>query len=107
MAPKPQRELKLTKVIDERSTIRCVSGAEGMVRFEAWMDGSGKIVRYNMAFVHHLVCQVDNGRVLGYDNAHSFHERHFLGQASTAVFVSFAATLQHFLNEVDEMKAKH
>jgi len=43
---------------------------------------SGEVVRYNLAFVCHQLCTVDNGRVLGYDNQHDHHHRHFMGTRS-------------------------
>ncbi len=105
MAKRLQRQSGLVKVIDERSIIRCVSGHEATVRFEGWADGSGEIVRYNMALIHHLVCAVDNGRVVGYDNAHGVHERHSMGQVTEVAFASFARTLEMFLKAVDRIKA--
>jgi hypothetical protein len=31
----------------------------------------------------------DNGRVVGYDNAHGFHHRHYFGEVEPVNFVSF------------------
>ena len=57
-------------------------------------------MKYNLAFIHFGVCQQDHGRVVGYDNAHGRHERHFLGQVQEVEFVSYHATLRLFQNEV-------
>lgn len=41
----------------------------------------------------------DNGRVLGFDNAHGYHHRHYLGVVDAAEFVSYAAILERFQQE--------
>lgn len=40
---------------------------------------SGKLRRYSLAYINPLIYAGDNGRVLGYDNAHRFAHRHFKG----------------------------
>ena len=35
---------------------------------------------------------LDNGRVLGYDNNHGHHHRHFMGQVEAVEFESYEAT---------------
>lgn len=104
MAPKHKRKGDLTKVLDEKIAVRCPSGSKGNARFETWVDEQGKMVKYNMALIHHLICQSDNGRVLGYDNAHGYHERHFMNQASPTPFVSFEQTTATFLADIDGFK---
>jgi hypothetical protein len=41
---------------------------------------SGKLRRYALAYINSAVFAGDNGRVLGYDNAHGTPHRHFMGQ---------------------------
>ena len=53
------------------------------------MDAKGKVVRYNLSYINHDVFQGDNGRVLGYDNAHGTHHRRFKGKVEPVEFVSF------------------
>jgi hypothetical protein len=60
-------------VVDEVAQIRCVSGM-GMIREEVWQDDTGRVAKYNLAFINHGLFRGDNGRVLGYDNAHGKHE---------------------------------
>ncbi len=79
---------KLVKAIDV-DQVRCVSGSTGMLREEVWMNAAGEVVRYNLAFIHHHLCQVDNGRVLGYDNAHEVHERHWMGSVDQVDFRNY------------------
>ena len=94
--PKP----KLVKTEDVEYHLRCSSGAKAIYREEAWEDEAGKVVKYNLAFIHFGVCQEDHGRVVGYDNAHGRHERHFMGEAQEVEFVSYAVTLTRFQEEV-------
>jgi hypothetical protein len=61
-----------------------------MLQSEIWVDDNGVIVRYNLAYVNPLWCPHDNGRVLGYDNAHGQHHRHFMGEVTTVTFRGFA-----------------
>jgi len=46
-----------------------------------------------------LVNQTDSGRVLGYDNAHGFHHRHYMGKIEAVAFVSFELTSKLFASE--------
>jgi hypothetical protein len=92
------------KQVDEENTIRCASGARALIREEVYVDSSGQIVKYNLALIHHGLCQVDFGRVLGYDNAHGFHERHWMGTAEVVGFSTFAETLDRFIAEVDRIR---
>jgi hypothetical protein len=76
------------KVIDETFTISRKRG-NGLLRREVWVDRQGQVVRYNLAYINHALHSGDNGRVVGYDNAHGFHHRHYLGSVKDVVFVSF------------------
>ena len=40
------------------------------------------VTRYNLAYINHATCHVDNGRVLGFDNAHELHHKHYMGKKS-------------------------
>ncbi len=68
------------------------------------MNQKNEVVRYNLAFIHHLTCRVDNGRVLGYDNAHDMHERHWMGTVEPVAYTSYEETLLRFQAEVDEIR---
>jgi hypothetical protein len=63
-------------------------------------------VKYNLVFIHFGLYQRDNGRVLGYDNAHGRHERHWMGSVVQASFISYERTLRRFLDEVAALKEK-
>jgi hypothetical protein len=61
----------------------------GVLRREVWIDDKGKVVRYNLAYINHEEFQGDNGRVIGYDNAHGHHHRHVRGKVEAVEFSGF------------------
>ena len=63
-------------------------------------------MKYNLAFINHVLCARDNGRVLGYDNNHGDHHRHFAGAEEKFAFISYEKLLERFLNEVRELRQK-
>ena len=71
----------------------------GVLRREVWVDGKGKVIRYNLAYINHAVFQGDNGRVVGYDNAHGFHHRHYKGKVEAIIFLSFEDIEKRFESE--------
>lgn len=84
-----------TKIQDVSTTLSKKRG-NGILRREVWVDGKGKVVRYNLAYINHEIFQGDNGRVIGYDNAHGFHHRHCKGKVETVEFVSVEAIEDRF-----------
>ena len=44
---------RLKKMVDEVHVISTRRG-NGKVRVETWVDGTGKVVRYNLAYINHL-----------------------------------------------------
>ncbi len=42
--------------------------------------------------------------MLGYDNAHGQHERHWRGTVMPVAFASYDVTVQQFLEEVEKLK---
>lgn len=99
----PKRRLR--KIIDEESLVSCVSGP-GLIREEAWEDESGKVVRYNLAFINHFMTASDRGRVLGYDNAHGQHHRHFYGAVEEISVTSYEGLASLFRDEVRVLRSK-
>jgi len=78
----------------------------GVIREEVWEDSSGVVARYNLAFVNAFLTGVDNGRVLGYDNAHGEHHRHFYGSTERISISSFEALAIMFYKEVEVLRRK-
>jgi hypothetical protein len=76
------------KIVDEVHHISAKRG-NGQLRREIWCDAKGNVTRYNLAYINHALQEKDNGRVVGYDNQHGYHHRHYLGEFSPVVFSSF------------------
>ncbi len=85
----------------ERFELKPKSGG-GLLSYEVWgYVGKGKTVvtRYNLAYINYAIYQSDNGRVLGFDNAHDYHHRHHMGEIEAVEFVSYEATQERFQQE--------
>ena len=96
--PKPGKSKLLEQ---ERFELKPKSGG-GLLSYEVWgVVGRGKtiVTRYNLAYINHAIYRGDNGRVLGFDNAHAYHHRHCMGQVEAVEFVSYEATLERFQQE--------
>ena len=76
------------KIVDETNYIPLKRGT-GILRREVWIDANNVITRYNLAYIKVAMFSGDNGRVVGYDNAHGFHHRHYFGEVEPVNFVSF------------------
>ena len=108
MPKKPQEKL----LEQERHELKQKSGG-GVLRYEVWgysQGGKTIVTRYNIAYINHAICKKDHGRVLGYDNAHEYHHRHYMGEITPVEFKSYELTVEIFQNEwrqiVEAMKGK-
>ncbi len=86
------KRVRTRKVVDEIDQVRCKSGSYGIIREEVYVDDAGAVMKYNLVFIHLGLCQQDNGRVLGYDNAHEHHERHWMGSKERVGFINYERT---------------
>jgi hypothetical protein len=89
--------------VDETTQVRCALGA-GTIREEVWQDFRGNVVKYNLAFINGLLCTRDKGRVLGYDNSHGQHHRHYAGVEESFAFTTYERLLRRFLTEVRTLR---
>ena len=102
MIKKGKKKLKFKKVVSEQFPINLKKGG-GLLKIEAWENEKGKIVKYSMAYINHLIFSGDNGRVLGYDNTHNFHHKHYLGEISEVLdFTTYQDLVERFENEIKE-----
>ena len=76
------------KIVNDTNYIPDKRG-NGILRREIWVDGSGKVTGYNLAYINASIHSGDNGRVVGYDNAHGYHHRHYFGVMTPVAFVNF------------------
>jgi hypothetical protein len=99
---KPRIESQL-----ERETFKLKTNqGGGILSYEVWgyiADGKTVVTRYNLAYINPLICQKDNGRVLGFDNTHYYHHRHYMGKVAPVEFVSYEQTLERFQAEWQEI----
>lgn len=98
------------KDIDSRSNTR----GGGTIRAETWVDGTGNVVKYSLTYVNSSIFSADNGRVLGFDNAHFYpgfaseHHYHFMGTVyENRRFVSFDDTLDRFQRLLARLKRRY
>jgi len=70
-----------------------------LVRIQAEFSRAGQLLRYSMVLIDARNQAADNGRVLGYDNAHGYHHRHHLGQVEPVEFKSYEDILERFETE--------
>jgi len=103
MGKPPARKRRLRKIVDEETVVSCETGV-GIMREELWVDESGEIARYNLAFINHFLCNVDNGRVLGYDNRHGSHHRHFKGKVEPFIYEAYDLLLERFRVEMNILR---
>ena len=93
------------KTEDIEAIVSCAAGP-GKIREELWIDENKNVVRYNLAFINHFMCQRDNGRVLGYDMAHRYHHRHYMGQVEEIEFPGYEELSRRFYGEVSALRRK-
>ncbi|PIV98704.1 MAG: transcriptional regulator [Deltaproteobacteria bacterium CG_4_8_14_3_um_filter_51_11] len=85
----------------ERFELSGKSGG-GTLQYEAWGYQEKErtvVTRYNIAYINHKISPVDNGRVLGYDNAHGYHHRHWMDSIEPFEFESYASVVDRFQAE--------
>jgi hypothetical protein len=67
---------------------------------------SGKLRRYSLAYINPLIFTGDNGRVLGYDNAHGRPHRHFMGEITPEPDLSWEQIREKFEREWRDIALK-
>jgi hypothetical protein len=73
-----------------------------ILKEEVWFQ-AGRVVKYSLAYINPRLSAVDNGRILGYDNAHGQHHRHYRGRSQLIQFSSYRALVRRFEDEVREL----
>lgn len=82
--------------IDESHKIPDKKG-NGQIRIQYQINSkTGEVVTYSMAYINQAICTVDNGRVIGYDNAHGQHHKHDMGEYIPVEFESLEKTTELF-----------
>jgi hypothetical protein len=68
----------------------------GILSYEVWgvtKLGGAIVPRYNLVYINPLVFGGHNGRVLGYDNAHAQHHRHYMGKTEAVEIRTYEEAL--------------
>lgn len=102
MVKRDRSNQNYVKVVDERYTLPVKRGG-GIIKIEAWEDTDGKLIKYSIAYINHSLNLEDNGRVIGYDNAHGYHHKHLFGEISPVNnFINYETTIEQFEREIRE-----
>jgi hypothetical protein len=89
------------KVIDEQFIVPHSQG-NGIIKFEAW-EYENQIVKYNMVYINKNIFPNDNGRVIGYDNSHNFHHKHYFGQITQLDdLINYQELVKRFRDDLKE-----
>ena len=82
------------------------SKGNGILRRQVWCANEGNVTRYSLAYINHYLFSGDNGRVLGYDNAHGFHHKHYMGAIEPIHFLSFTEIEERFQQDFEVIHEK-
>ncbi len=73
-----------------------------ILKDEVWYEDE-RVIAYNLAYINLKRCRVDHGRVLGYDNSHGFHHRHFMGKIESIEYTTYDDHVKRFIEEVHKL----
>ena len=74
---------------------------------EVWEDNQGNTSTYRLAYINGAIYAGDNGRVLGYENAHGEHHRHYFGEYQLTDFKTIEAVIERFESEWRQISDEH
>lgn len=97
--------LKDTLIRDEALSFSTKKG-NGTLRRQIWIDKNGRVTRYSLAYINFRLFYGDNGRVLGYDNAHGFHHKHYMGTVIPSKFTNLVDLEQQCEAEFEVLHEK-
>jgi hypothetical protein len=101
---KPRQPPSNRKIVDETIVKRPGKGAK--LKEEVWANDDDQVIKYSLAYINPRICPRDNGRVLGYENSHNYHHRHFMGTVEPFAFETYEALFDMFDKEVRELWRK-
>lgn len=107
MARQPKKDdTNYHKVLDEHHVLKKKQGG-GKLVLELYQSKEGKAETYRFAYINGAIFQGDNGRVLGYDNAHGEHHRHYFGEYQVIEFTSIEEIIVRFEDEWRAIADEH
>ena len=95
---KRKKTSKLTTLVDESIKLSEKEG-NGILRLLVKVNDKNEVDRYSLAYINTRICQADNGRILGYDNSHGYHHRHYMGTEETIEYQSYQKIAEQFERE--------
>jgi hypothetical protein len=106
MKKEKKRKIKRERLlVDEALTLHKSKG-NGILKRRVWVDEDDEVTRYSLAYINHHIYTGDNGRVLGYDNAHNYHHRHHMGETEPVDFKNFEDIEISFQQEFEVIHEK-
>lgn len=97
---------KKERLLEDEVYMLHKSKGNGILRRQIWVDESDQVTRYSLTYVNHRLFSGDNGRVLGYDNAHGYHHRHCMGEVEPVSFEVFEDIEERFQQEFEVLHEK-
>jgi hypothetical protein len=74
-----------------------------IVRIQVDYSRTGGLLRYSLSLsLIDLSSSLDNGRIVGYDNAHGQHHRHYFGRVDCVEFESYEKLESQFEAQVGQ-----
>lgn len=95
---KLRKTVKHKKIVDDAIKFSDKQG-NGILKITVSVDEKGLITRYSLTYINPHIFAGDNGRVLGYDNCHGRHHRHFMGTEEDIVFIGYEEIAEKFEKE--------
>ena len=105
-ASRHKKNIKRERLFIDESFALHKSKGNGTIRRQIWHDDEKKVTRYSLAYINHHLFSGDNGRVLGYDNAHGYHHKHEMGTIVPTHFKIFADIEKQFQQELEVIREK-
>ena len=106
MRKEKKRKIKSERLlVDEILTLHKSKG-NGILKRRVWVNENDEVTQYSLAYINHHIHTGDNGRVLGYDNVHNYHHRHYLGEVEPVDFKSFENIEMSFQREFEVIHEK-
>jgi hypothetical protein len=106
MKKKNKKLLKKDHLLEDESVRLHKSKGNGILRRQIWVDGRGEVTRYSLTYINYHLYSGDNGRVLGYDNAHNYHHKHYMGTIEPVTFNNFLDIENRFQQEFEALHEK-
>lgn len=103
---KKKRLIKGNHLLEDEVITLSRSKGNGILKRQIWTDDDGAVTRYSLTYINHHLHNADNGRVLGYDNAHGYHHRHYFGKVEPITFNSFMEIENKFQQEFEVLHEK-